>query len=282
MHSPPSNANKRPKGILKNSNSFQAAQPDNAAPYSPPQEQQEDFSTARRPGMPNREMSEKEIVQMNTEMNAGSPLHRRASSNARNPLSRRSSAADPSNPNARPGSPRLQWDEANLFLNEGQMGGKMKIDEPKTPFVRGLTGSGVPEDYEEEQEEPALIDPSQVVVDELDKAKVLDGEATTSQQQMRAREGSIPDLDLGEPQNDVNMERRSSDGEKRVMVAAADGPDAMDVDDTGRHGEGNIEDMPADELEKHKKFEEMRKKHYEMGNVKDLLRHDDELEDEEE
>jgi len=35
-----------------------------------------------------------------------------------------------------------------------------------------------------------------------------------------------------------------------------------------RPGEG---DMSTEELEKHKHFEEMRKKHYEMKNIKDLL-----------
>lgn len=30
----------------------------------------------------------------------------------------------------------LKWDEANIILTESQKGGKMKIDEPKTPYVR--------------------------------------------------------------------------------------------------------------------------------------------------
>ena len=45
--------------------------------------------------------------------------------------------------------------------------------------------------------------------------------------------------------------------------------DEMDVDGA-RHGE-NLAEMPDVEREKHEKFEEMRKKHYEMRNVKNLL-----------
>ena len=45
----------------------------------------------------------------------------------------------------------------------------------------------------------------------------------------------------------------------------------MDVDGVGHHGEERVEDMSTAEREKHQKFEEMRKKHYEMHNVKDLL-----------
>lgn len=199
---------------------------------------------------------------MNTEINAGGPLGRRNSSNPRRSTSRRQSSLDQEYQD-KTGSPRLQWDEANLYLNEGQMGGKMKIDEPKTPFVHGQDN---PMDEDEDEEVPT-IDPDHIVVDELDKAKVLEGEGPA---QKRPRENDIPDLDLGEPEQDVVMERRPSDGEKKVIVAPAD-PDAMDIEDTGRHGEGREEDMPADEVAKHKKFEEMRKRHYEMRNVKGML-----------
>ena len=85
--------------------------------------------------MPNRELSDKDITQLNTERNAGE--HRRTSSNPRVSLSRRQSSqsGDTSEALDNEQGQRLKWDEANLYLNEGQMGGKMKIDEPKTPFV---------------------------------------------------------------------------------------------------------------------------------------------------
>lgn len=266
----PSSPTDHASGILKNSQSYQATSPNNNAFTSPPLGPSDDLPSLdetvsnSRPGMPNREMSEKEIVQMNTELNAG-PTHRRNSSNPRASVSRRqSTTSDTSIPDAQQDTtnPRLQWDEANLFLNEGQMGGKMKIDEPKTPFVHGEDNP-----MAEEDEEPANIDPNHIVVDELDKAKVLEGECTAVQQK---RSNDIPDLDLGEPENHV-MERRASDSERKVSVSGPTDPDAMDIEDTGRHGEGREEDMQPEELAKHRKFENMRKRHYEMGNVKNLL-----------
>lgn len=198
--------------------------------------------------MGNRELSEKEITQLNTEINAGNG-QRRNSSNPRGSTSRRQSSSE-GGLQEKPGSPRLQWDEANLYLNEGQMGGRMKIDEPKTPFVQGY-------DHAEDEDEPENIDTNNIMVDELDK-KVEDDSVR------KRRESDIPDLDLGQSEQGT-MERRSSDSEKRVMVDA----DQMDID-SGRHGE-DFANMPEEEREKHKRFEDLRKKHYEMRNVKDLL-----------
>jgi protein phosphatase inhibitor 2 len=186
---------------------------------------------------------------MNTDFNAGG---RRNSSNARSSISRRQSAADGHHQEEHP-SPRLKWDEGNLFLNESQMGGKMKIDEPKTPYV----GRYDPD----EDEASSSINPDDLMVDELDKAQVLEGDGSNNR---KPREVDIPDLDLGEPEQDT-LERRHSDSEKRVMVD----PDQMDIDGA-RHGE-TPENIPQEEREKHEKFENMRKKHYEMHNIKNLL-----------
>ncbi|KAH0377331.1 hypothetical protein KCU92_g9286, partial [Aureobasidium melanogenum] len=252
---------KRPKGILKNNSSYMGEHPH--GPQSPPNthaaNHTDSLGNPDRPPM-NREMSEKEVVQMNTEINAGG---RRNSSNPRSSISRRQSAADGSHQGEHP-SPRLKWDEGNLFLNESQMGGKMKIDEPKTPYV----GRYDPD----EDEEPQNINPDDLMVDELDKAKVLEGDAP---QKRKPREVDIPDLDLGEPEQDT-IERRHSDSEKRVIVD----PDQMDIDGA-RHGE-TPENIPQEEREKHEKFENMRKKHYEMHNIKNLLGHGaEELDDDE-
>ncbi|KAF2220614.1 hypothetical protein BDZ85DRAFT_275649 [Elsinoe ampelina] len=191
----------------------------------------------------NRELSEKEIVQMNTNINAGG--HRRGSSNPRGSVSRRQSGTE--GPEA--GSPRLRWDEANLYLNEGQMGGKMKIDEPKTPYAGQY-------DPEEDDEDMPAIDPSDIAVDELE----------THKRKKQTKTDEIPGLDLGEPEME-GLERPPSEGERRVILD----PDHMDVDGA-RHGEVP-DSVPTEEKEKHRKFEEMRKKHYEMKNVKNLLGH---------
>ena len=230
-------------GILKNSG--QHASPD--AHTSPLLEQ-----SFERPGM-SRELSEKEITHMNTNMNAGTS-QRRNSSNPRGSMSRRQSGAAAAE-GTDAASPRLKWDEANLYLNEGQMGGKMKIDEPKTPYA------GHYDPADEMEEESSGLDANELIVDELDKAKTNNGEST---QKKRSRGDDIPDLDLGEPEVKAG-EGDVTDGERRVMVDA----DQMDVDGA-RHGEESA-DMTSEEREKHRRFEEMRKKHYEMKNVKNLL-----------
>lgn len=191
--------------------------------------------------MPGRELSEKEIVQMNTELNAGG-AQRRNSSNPRGSVSRRQSSNSGSHEEP---NPRLKWDEANLYLNEGQMGGKMKIDEPKTPFVKQY-------DPSEDEAEISALNAEQLNVDELDMSKPR-----------AKRESEIPGLDLGEPE----MERKQSNGseEKKVLV------EKNGVDPAGGKHDGDETGMTGEELEKHRKFEEMRKKHYEMKDVKSLL-----------
>lgn len=197
---------------------------------------------------------------MNTELNAGNG-HRRNSSNVRGSLSRRQSeqgagAAATTNGEHDENGMRLKWDEANLYLNEGQMGGKMKITEPKTPYAKNY-------DPTEDEEEIANINAGELNVDELDmsKAKPRGRKASGS----RARDNEIPGLDLGEPEMDP-LNRQDSEGERKVQV------DSEYKDQDGnRHGEEDMADMTMAEREKHKKFEEMRKKHYEMKNIKDLL-----------
>lgn len=198
-------------------------------------------------------MSEREIVQMNTELNAGDHP-RRNSSNPRSGLSRRQSSQSNSVTDHEDGGQRLKWDEANLYLNEGQMGGRMKIDEPKTPYAGHY-------DPAEDDEEMSTLHAEDLNVDELDMHK---NKATTNGASS-SRTSDIPGLDLGEPELDTT-DRREIEGEKRVLVDSED----MDIDGR-RHGEEQPEDMTNAEREKHKKFEEMRKKHYEMKDVKSLL-----------
>ena len=205
--------------------------------------------------MPNRDMSEKEIVQMNTEANAGA--HRRTSSNpTRQSISRRQSNQS----NGPEGlqdeqNMRLKWDEANLYNNEGQMGGRMKIDEPKTPYVGR---------YVEEDDDTSALNPSELAVDELEM-KSHPPASSSSANNRKPRDSDIPGLELGEPEMEP-LSKAESDGEKRVMVES----DGQETEHAG-HGEEREEDMDPSELAKHKRFEAMRKRHYEMRNVKNLL-----------
>ena len=196
--------------------------------------------------MPTRGMSEKEIVQLNTELNAGEAGHRRTSSHTRNSMTRRHSSNSGSHDET---NPRLKWDEANLYVNELQMGGRMKIDEPKTPYAKHY-------DPSEDDAEISAINAQDLNVDELDMKPKPSNK--------NKRESDIPGLDIGEPELKP-AERRDSDADRKVEL----NQDSMDIDG-GHHGEGEG-DMSTEELEKHKHFEEMRKKHYEMKNIKDLL-----------
>lgn len=200
--------------------------------------------------MPQRDMSEKEIVQMNTEANAGQ--HRRTSSNpTRGSISRRQSQNNGAEVLQDEQGMRLKWDEANLYNNEGQMGGRMKIDEPKTPYVGR---------YVDEDDDPNALNPSELAVDELEMK-----DQSTGSNHKKPHESDIPGLELGEPEMEP-MARTESDGEKRVMVES----DGQEADHAG-HGEEREEDMDPSELAKHRRFEAMRKRHYEMKNVKGLL-----------
>lgn len=221
-----------------------------------------------RPAMATREMSEKEIVQLNTELNAGT-AQRRNSSNPRGSISRRQSgqsATADGHPHDESGA-RLKWDEANLYLNEGQMGGRMKIDEPKTPYAGHYDPT---DDDAAVAEHTSPLDAQALNVDELD---LKNGDGTSSNHQQRkpaSRDSDIPGLDIGEPEMEpdagADADADASDAEKKVLVDS----DFMDIDG-GRHGEEKVEDMTSEDREKHKRFEEMRKKHYEMKNVKNLL-----------
>jgi protein phosphatase inhibitor 2 len=218
-------------GILKNSKSYQRS----GSQISP------ELQTANSEAGSDRQLSEKEIVLQNTLHNAG-PAHRRSSSTPHGPPSRRSSATLN---HVDENSPRLKWDEANLYLTEQQRDSTMKITEPKTPFARNY-------DPTEDEEEIIALNAEELVVDELDKAKG----------KKPSRDEDIPHIDLGEPEAPIEHVQ-TPESEKRVIVDT-------DMTDEGRHGE-EAPDMSADEREKHRKFEEMRRKHYEMKNVRNLL-----------
>jgi protein phosphatase inhibitor 2 len=156
---------------------------------------------------------------------------------------------------------RLKWDEANLYLTEQEKSSTMKIDEPKTPYAKRY-------DPAEDEDEMCTLDADEICVDELDKAL-----AQSSGSKMRnAREDEIPGLSLGEPEEAVpeaedpgQMQRSGSQRSEKAVHVNDDHP-------------ANV-GLSAEEREKHRKFEEMRKKHYEMKDVANLLGHPEDLED---
>lgn len=189
----------------------------------------------------------------NTLQNAG---RRRSTSNTGRPGSRRqSSAAD--SPEA--ASPRLKWDEANLYLTEQQKSSTMKITEPKTPYAKRY-------DPAEDEAEFKTLDAEDLIVDELDGP--IQGAPMSPPGKGRhyttTREEDIPGLELGEPKETVPKNNHASP--KQVIV--------VDVEEIAQHHQHVADDDGSEALEeeeKHRKFAEMRKKHYEMKDVKELL-----------
>lgn len=216
----------------------------------------------------------KELTIANTQRNAG---HRRSSSAAgsRPGGSRRQSSLTPSQQGggdeAEEQGQRLKWDEANLYLAEQERSSTMKINEPKTPYAKHYDPAEDPSD-DEDLAEP--IDPGSIDMDRVDGV---------AQQQRRQRPGGddeIPRLSLGEPEEEVPEHEHESGGSAHTR------PRAVHVDSNGSGHDTDTDEylvgMSAEEREKHRRFEEMRKKHYEMKNVAALLGHPEKLEDEDE
>ncbi|PQE24199.1 hypothetical protein CJF31_00002413 [Rutstroemia sp. NJR-2017a BVV2] len=189
---------------------------------------------------------DKDITLQNTLQNAG---HRRSSSASR-PIRRQSSGSHHDD-----NSMRLKWDEANLYLTEQEKSSTMKINEPKTPYAKHY-------DPAEDEDEIRTLDAGDIFVDELDKVKAGN---VRSPRRTRAKDDEIPGLSLGEPEEAV-PERELTDGEEKKVHVAGEGKDAD-------HEVG----LSPEEKEKHRKFEEMRKKHYEMRNVANLLGHPEDV-----
>lgn len=222
----------------------------------------------------------KEITIANTHYNAG---HRRSSSAVSRPggVSRRQSSRTPSvgGGDENENNMRLKWDEANLYLTEQERTSTMKITEPKTPYAKHYDPTEDPSD--DDGDIDRLVTPMDV--DELDRIDGVEG-AHHGSRHKKPRgvghgggggpaEDEIPGLSLGEPEEEVP----EHEFEKR--------PRAVHVNSSGSgHGDEDDETagMTPEEREKHHRFQEMRKKHYEMKNVAKFLGHPEELEDPEE
>jgi protein phosphatase inhibitor 2 len=143
----------------------------------------------------------------------------------------------------------LQWDEANLYLTEQERSSTMKIDEPKTPFAKHYDPDEDPSDAEDnamEGEGPSAAARTNAEVNGVDE---------------------IPGLSLGEPEEEV------PDGEFEQR------PRAVHVDSHGSgHDDDELAHLSPEERQKHRRFEQMRKKHYEMKDVAQLLGHPEKLE----
>ncbi|KAI8646938.1 hypothetical protein BD408DRAFT_479624 [Parasitella parasitica] len=129
---------------------------------------------------------------------------------------------------------RLRWDEANLELTESQKDSTMKVDEPKTPYVR----------YDAEKDE----------VLNLTDIPGISYRGSSSDE--------IEELNLDEG---AESDKSSVSGEKsRRRVSVSDDDWDMDEDE-------KTEEEQEEAKQRHKEFLRQRKNHYHMGGA---LRHE--------
>lgn len=204
----------------------------------------------------------KDLTLQNTLQNAG---RRRSSSNtAPGSASRRQSVQGALDEN----EPRLKWDEANLYLTEQERTAKMKIDEPKTPYAPHYDPAEDEDEMRLEEAKESLIDAEDIMVDELDNPSK--GSHTHKK---GVSEDDIPNLELGEPEESFQA---SADAASDPRIYR-DRSLSMDSHKSDKHvvlgSDANGDDLVStdESKEKHRQFEEHRKKHYEMKNIKELL-----------
>ena len=257
-------------GILKNSASYQTESTSPTTSAHPEPNSHASPTDGTAPPL-DRHLSDKDLTLQNTLQNAG---HRRSSSSvARATLARRRSSNSGASSSPED-NPRLKWDEANLYLTEQEKSSTMKINEPKTPYAKRY-------DPAEDEEEVHRLDAEELMVDELDAAREL-GQDKTKGTNRLGRTSDIPGLELGEPAEELPEQQQAAPGGTTdheggvVMKRSNSGREKQVVVDKPKEGHGYGEDevgLSREELEKHRRFEERRKKHYEMKDVKSLLGH---------
>lgn len=145
-------------------------------------------------------------------------------------------------------SPRLKWDEANLYLTEQEKNSTMKITEPKTPYAPQY-------DPSEDADDIAMLD-----------AAEEEGGGGNG----RSKIQDIPSLDIGVAEQEMDTQEMPATVRRKVSVS--NGP-SEDED-----GEPVGSRTPQEEA-KHRKFEKMRREHY-GGSAKALRKASYELNDE--
>ena len=166
----------RPKSILKNA-AQRHISPELKRQTTPPSQPQQSSHYRSPPGpstpppIINGDLYSREMLHSNTSANA-----------ALGHSQQHHSHLAPHTPSTTSStSPRLKWDEANLYLTEQQKSSTMKINEPKTPYTRRYDPSEDPSD------------------DEGVEQMQIDNPEGTTDDSIMAGIDDIPGLDLGEP-----------------------------------------------------------------------------------
>lgn len=150
----------------------------------------------------------------------------------------------------------------------------MKIEEPKTPYAPRYDPAEDEEEMRLAEAQESLINAKGVVVDELDKDKKPPSSSST---QKKHSEDDIPELELGEPEEELSQ-RGHPGNDDRVLRARSLSNDSHRSDrhvvvgaDNAGEALGDDRLTPEEAKEKHRQFENQRKKHYEMRNIKEIL-----------
>lgn len=156
-----------------------------------------------------------------------------------------------------------------MYLAEQEKTAKMKIDEPKTPWAPSYDPSQDERDEMQTEAQDRTLDAHDLVVDELDK------KSPSGHPKKSLKDSEIPDFELGEPEENFQAAGPLA-GESRIMRerSLSQNSNRSDKHVVVDNEESNRNDqlMTTEESEeKHREFEERRKRHYEMKNIKDLL-----------
>jgi protein phosphatase inhibitor 2 len=250
----------KPKSILKNAAQRHLSPEHKRQTPSPGPSQRANYTSS--PSINGDQLYSKDTLHNNTNLNAILGSHQTQQSSNLAPQTPQSTSST---------SPRLKWDEANLYLTEQQKSSTMKITEPKTPYTRRYDPAEDPSD----DEDPMQVDH-------------VDGEDS-----LMTGIDDIPGLDLGEPvealpppnvntqievgEDDVSSRpstRGRRDSTKQVVVEEVMPEKTPEPEGTR---EPNYVTNSIEE-ERHKAFQLLRKKHYEM---KDAIKLGHQLEEEE-
>ncbi|KAG0320362.1 hypothetical protein BGZ99_004554 [Dissophora globulifera] len=137
-------------------------------------------------------------------------------------------------------APRLKWDEENLIITEAQKDSTMKIDEPKTPYVR----------YDADLDK----------VMDMDDSFSLDG--LKKKHAALAHTPPVPSYMHGEDANDNDDNGDNDDDDD-------DSDEWQDSDEDDQDDDDDNDDPPSKTID-HQKFAKMRAEHYKMKEALQL------------
>lgn len=167
----------------------------------------------------------------------------------------------------------------------------MKIDEPKTPYVKQYDPAEDPSDDEYPWGEAAGTQGAHAEA-------AAHGDRPVHKAPRARAEDDIPGLSLGEPEEEIPQDQGQAapaatgadayDDDGDAAAAHAASPRAhseksvhLDEDNVASSAEDALLGASPEEVEKHHRFEELRKKHYEMRDVASLLGNPEMLPDDE-